>query len=179
MSFRLPWVHLNNGLITVDHALCRWPFRPGGFCLKCGQVWFRVFLPAENLCPAYAGRALLSSKGPVITSVSVDTRSWRDDALVDIQHPDATYADGIKLRRGRQTSPGAPHEQLADEFLGGAMGIQNLCPVCGYGMKEAPADFNICPSCGTEFGVHDVNSSIPELRKAWSKTEDSPAGRTE
>jgi hypothetical protein len=42
-----------------------------------------------------------------------------------------------------------------------------LCPVCGYAMDEPPSSFNVCPSCGTEFGVNDVNASIPELRQAW------------
>jgi len=41
------------------------------------------------------------------------------------------------------------------------------CPVCGYEMTEGPRHFNICPSCGTEFGLHDVNASIDELRAAW------------
>ena len=47
---------------------------------------------------------------------------------------------------------------------------ENLCPVCGYEMEAPPMDYRICPSCGTEFGVHDVNASIPELREAWMKT---------
>jgi len=47
--------------------------------------------------------------------------------------------------------------------------IENLCPVCGYQMEAPPKDYRICPSCGTEFGVHDVNASIAELREAWMK----------
>jgi hypothetical protein len=34
-------------------------------------------------------------------------------------------------------------------------------------MDDAASDYNVCPSCGTEFGVNDVNASIPELREAW------------
>jgi hypothetical protein len=45
-----------------------------------------------------------------------------------------------------------------------------LCPVCGYEMTDPPRDFNICPSCGTEFGVHDCNSTVEELQKAWLST---------
>jgi cobalamin biosynthesis protein CbiD len=37
-------------------------------------------------------------------------------------------------------------------------------------MEEPPEQYNICASCGTEFGVHDVNASIEELRVAWLKT---------
>jgi hypothetical protein len=48
-----------------------------------------------------------------------------------------------------------------------AMVIEKLCPVCGYEMDEGPRDFNICPSCGTEFGLHDLNSSIKDLREVW------------
>lgn len=47
------------------------------------------------------------------------------------------------------------------------MVIENLCPVCGYEMEAPPQHYRTCPSCGTEFGVHDVNSSILELRRAW------------
>jgi len=50
------------------------------------------------------------------------------------------------------------------------MNIENLCPVCGYLMEAPPRNYNICRSCGTEFGVHDVNASIPDLREAWMKT---------
>ena len=42
-----------------------------------------------------------------------------------------------------------------------------ICLVCGYEMDEGPRDYNICPSCGTEFGLHDVNSTIVNLRRAW------------
>jgi hypothetical protein len=45
--------------------------------------------------------------------------------------------------------------------------MDNMCPVCGYDMEDPPPDFNICPSCGTEFGNNDVNASIKELRSAW------------
>lgn len=48
-----------------------------------------------------------------------------------------------------------------------ALNEQYLCPVCGYGMQEPPENYNICPSCGTEFGIHDVNASILELRAVW------------
>src|SRR5487761_1277683 len=48
-----------------------------------------------------------------------------------------------------------------------ALNERYLCPVCGYGMQEPPENYNICPSCGTEFGIHDVNASIQELRAAW------------
>jgi hypothetical protein len=50
------------------------------------------------------------------------------------------------------------------------MNNENLCPVCGYEMEAPPRDYRICPSCGTEFGVHDVNSTIADLREAWMKT---------
>lgn len=42
-----------------------------------------------------------------------------------------------------------------------------MCPVCGFEMADGPHDFNICPSCGTEFGLHDENSSIQDLREVW------------
>jgi hypothetical protein len=50
------------------------------------------------------------------------------------------------------------------------MNPENRCPVCGYEMAVPPKNYNICSSCGTEFGVHDANASIAELREAWMKT---------
>lgn len=44
------------------------------------------------------------------------------------------------------------------------------CPVCWFFCDEPCANHNICPSCGTEFGLHDVNASAEELRLAWIKT---------
>jgi hypothetical protein len=44
---------------------------------------------------------------------------------------------------------------------------EHLCPVCGYEMEDPPSNYNICPSCGTEFGVNDVNASALELRMNW------------
>ena len=45
-----------------------------------------------------------------------------------------------------------------------------MCPVCGYEMTEGPRHFNICPSCGTEFGLHDENATIEEIRNGWLAT---------
>ena len=50
------------------------------------------------------------------------------------------------------------------------MKTENTCPVCGYDMKAPPKNYRICSSCGTEFGVSDVNTSIAELRESWMKT---------
>jgi hypothetical protein len=48
------------------------------------------------------------------------------------------------------------------------------CPVCGFaGLTEPPYDdhgcasFDICPSCGTEFGYDDAKQSYEELRRRW------------
>ena len=53
----------------------------------------------------------------------------------------------------------------------------HLCPVCGYpGLKEPPrslrtgaGSYEICPSCGFEFGVTDDDEgfSYDEWRQAW------------
>lgn len=43
------------------------------------------------------------------------------------------------------------------------------CPVCYYTkMREAPADYNICECCGTEFGNDDEFTSHDELREEWA-----------
>jgi len=48
-----------------------------------------------------------------------------------------------------------------------------MCPVCGYPeLEEAAYDgtapsFEICASCGTEFGYDDSGRSHEELREAW------------
>jgi transcription elongation factor Elf1 len=51
------------------------------------------------------------------------------------------------------------------------------CPVCGYpNLVEMPYDesgsasFDICPSCGTEFGYHDSVVTHVQLRKLWVDT---------
>jgi len=42
------------------------------------------------------------------------------------------------------------------------------CKVCAYAeMPYAPADYNICPCCGTEYCVDDSVSSYLELRNNW------------
>jgi hypothetical protein len=42
------------------------------------------------------------------------------------------------------------------------------CPVCGFAdMPYAPVPYNVCPCCGTEFGVADYYSNPAELRRNW------------
>ena len=41
------------------------------------------------------------------------------------------------------------------------------CPVCGFPLKYPPEDFNICPSCGVEFGYETAGRSFYELRQEW------------
>jgi hypothetical protein len=42
------------------------------------------------------------------------------------------------------------------------------CPVCGYNnLPDPPADYEICPSCGTEFGYDDFTFSYENLRRKW------------
>ena len=49
-------------------------------------------------------------------------------------------------------------------------------------MKDPPEDHNVCPSCGTEFGLDDSNYTHFELRRMWwmfglkwqSRTEPQP-----
>lgn len=46
-----------------------------------------------------------------------------------------------------------------------------ICPVCAYiDLPFAPADFNICPCCGTEFGNDDFDNSCEILRQNWTRT---------
>ena len=43
-----------------------------------------------------------------------------------------------------------------------------MCPVCYFPNMQYPAeDYNICPCCGTEFGNHDDDYSLSELRDMW------------
>jgi hypothetical protein len=42
-----------------------------------------------------------------------------------------------------------------------------VCPVCGFLLSYPPEDFNICPSCGVEFGAETSVYSIAELRNNW------------
>ena len=62
--------------------------------------------------------------------------------------------------------------------------LKYLCPVCAYFLEYPPRDFNICPSCGVEFGYSDAGRTYEELRNEWlgsgaqwsSKTEPPPPG---
>lgn len=42
------------------------------------------------------------------------------------------------------------------------------CKVCAYSqMPHPPRDYNICPCCGTEYGLDDAFESHGELRDEW------------
>ena len=50
----------------------------------------------------------------------------------------------------------------------------NKCPVCGYSGLYEPAysstgkpSFEICASCGTEFGYDDAKNGAETLREKW------------
>jgi hypothetical protein len=55
-------------------------------------------------------------------------------------------------------------------FCGGVLKMIYICPVCGYPMSDPPRDYNICPSCGTEFGYEDSARSYESLRNAWFRS---------
>lgn len=45
-----------------------------------------------------------------------------------------------------------------------------ICPVCAYSnLLFAPADYNICPCCGTEFGNDDFDICHEKLRQNWTR----------
>ncbi len=42
------------------------------------------------------------------------------------------------------------------------------CPICGFAeMPYPPVPYNVCPCCGTEFGVADYYHPQQELRHEW------------
>jgi ribosomal protein L37AE/L43A len=42
------------------------------------------------------------------------------------------------------------------------------CPVCDYAaLPRPPEDHLICPSCGTQFGYHDIVTPYSKLREGW------------
>ena len=42
------------------------------------------------------------------------------------------------------------------------------CPVCLFsGLPYPPADYHICPCCGTEFGNEDQELTHAQLRDIW------------
>ena len=46
-----------------------------------------------------------------------------------------------------------------------------MCPVCGYpDLDEKPANHEICPSCGTQFGYDDYLRPHEKLRQQWLKS---------
>ena len=55
--------------------------------------------------------------------------------------------------------------------------LRSFCPVCGYPDLTEPAydqhgcaSFDICPSCGTEFGYDDAGRTHADLRERWVNT---------
>jgi hypothetical protein len=53
------------------------------------------------------------------------------------------------------------------------------CPVCGYDLEYPPEDFNICPSCGVEFGYETAGRSFFELRQEWIESGAQWASRVD
>ena len=52
--------------------------------------------------------------------------------------------------------------------------VASCCPVCGYAELPTPpydehwcASFEVCPSCGTEFGYDDATKPVEQLRQEW------------
>lgn len=46
--------------------------------------------------------------------------------------------------------------------------MTHTCLVCGYaGLSHPPAQYMICPCCGTEFGYSDEEVTHEELRRRW------------
>ena len=46
--------------------------------------------------------------------------------------------------------------------------MSHKCPVCAYpDLAAPPIDFEICPCCGTEFGLDDDQKDHDELRSDW------------
>jgi hypothetical protein len=52
-----------------------------------------------------------------------------------------------------------------------------VCPICGYLLSYPPDDFNICPSCGVEFGYETSSRSFWDLREEWLRTGANWASR--
>ena len=45
---------------------------------------------------------------------------------------------------------------------------KHTCPICEFAGMEYPATFGeICPRCGTQFGVSDDEATHDELRRGW------------
>lgn len=51
--------------------------------------------------------------------------------------------------------------------------VHHLCPICGFDGLDEPAydgrqpSFEICPSCGNQFGYDDAVASHASLRQKW------------
>jgi hypothetical protein len=48
--------------------------------------------------------------------------------------------------------------------------MTNICPICAFPqMPYAAIPYNICPCCGTEFGVDDHLLAPSQIRQQWIK----------
>lgn len=45
--------------------------------------------------------------------------------------------------------------------------LKNECKVCGYEMPTPPVPHDICPCCGTQYGLDDAFDSYQEIRSKW------------
>ena len=49
--------------------------------------------------------------------------------------------------------------------------VRYRCPVCMFdALPYPPADYHVCPCCGTEFGNDDEDFSHSQLREMWLAT---------
>lgn len=60
--------------------------------------------------------------------------------------------------------------RIGNTIFRGATKMRFTCPVCGYkDLPALPRDYEICPSCGTEFEYHDALKSHEQLRREWKQ----------
>ncbi len=59
---------------------------------------------------------------------------------------------------------------LCEEPVSPTLNHRYVCPVCGFLLKHPADDFNICPSCGVEFGYETEGRTFAELQEEWLRS---------
>lgn len=70
----------------------------------------------------------------------------------------------------KEMSQRTDKHQLREEPVRSTLNHRYVCPVCGFLLQHPPEDFNICPSCGVEFGYETESRSFSELRDEWLRS---------
>src|SRR6185437_11856974 len=153
-------------------------------CDDCGQsvpVWYAPSYIWNAVMPTGVGMlcancfiARAEAAGIVCTGWTLEPQNYVQQAT---EHSASASSPGTGKTAKSESGPSAQEAAAQrEENQSSPLAAPSpaaalwMCPVCGFDMDRPPADYHICPCCGTEFGYHDANATHEELRQSWIKT---------